>query len=269
MTAMGTGRGTAGMPPPVPVYARPARRSPAWTRFTGALLVVLSLISALTCRYVFATWLPSDVERYRDYLAAEPCPAHTTAAEREDCLRAVPFTVVDTEVKSAGKSSKYEATLHGAPFWNGTVAFGNPGPLLEQLRPGDRVTGTVWRGDIVVVGKGSVRQSTSEEPRDEPQMAAAIGTFTGMLAVLGLGFGVRRLAGSHGRDPFTWRTLGKPLFITMVVVCAVVGFTALRLDSPWWVVPAISVPAVSVPAMAYAAWLFYRYRRHRWPAARS
>ncbi|MFD6495163.1 hypothetical protein [Streptomyces sp. NPDC060188] len=39
----------------------------------GALLILLSLVSAVLCHFVFAVWLPSDRERYRDYEAAEPC----------------------------------------------------------------------------------------------------------------------------------------------------------------------------------------------------
>ncbi|WP_344324233.1 hypothetical protein [Streptomyces macrosporus] len=226
----------------------------------GALLTVLSLVPAVACYFVFADWLPSDIKRYQDYVAADPCPAHAPAEEWEDCLRTVSFTVKDTEVKS-GRSSSFVATLYGAPSWNGDVDFGDPGPLLEQLRPGDRVTGTVWRGDVVVISKGGVRQNSSDAPRDEPQMTAAIGTLTGLLAALGLGFGVVRLAGSRGHGLFTWRSFGKPLFFTMLITCFAVGFPALWLGLPWQ-----AVPAVAVLAVACAAWLLHRYRRS---AARS
>ncbi|GAA4948982.1 hypothetical protein GCM10023238_14140 [Streptomyces heliomycini] len=56
-----------------PNEGRAGRRSPGRTRFTGVLLILLSLMSAAACHWVFVRWLPSDGERYRDYRAAEPC----------------------------------------------------------------------------------------------------------------------------------------------------------------------------------------------------
>ncbi|KUO20329.1 hypothetical protein AQJ91_15010 [Streptomyces dysideae] len=224
------------------------------------------MIPAVGCALVLAVWLPSDSERYRDYLAAEPCPARATAQAWEDCLRTVPFTVESTKIKSGSNGGSYKATLSGAPFWNGTVAFGDWGPVLARLVPGDQVIGTVWRGDVMTVGigEGGVRQSTSEEPRDEPQMTVAIGTFLGLLTLLGLQFGAMRLAaarslgalGSHGHERVTWRGYGKPLLITMAVVCAGVGLPAVWLGGPTWVVPAVALPVV-----ACTAGLLYRYRR--------
>lgn len=75
--------------------------------------------------------------------------------------------------------------------WRGTVAFGDAGPLLEQLAPGDQVTATAWRRDIVVLSKNGVRQNTSEAPRDELQMNAALGV---LVAAQTFVFGAVRLA---------------------------------------------------------------------------
>ncbi|MFF2134061.1 hypothetical protein ACFVW1_53915 [Streptomyces olivochromogenes] len=62
--------------------------------------------------------------------------------------------------KPAGKSSSYQATLTDRDSWRGTVSFGDPGPLLERLAPGDQVTATAWRRDIVMLSKNGVRQNT-------------------------------------------------------------------------------------------------------------
>ncbi|WP_405644651.1 hypothetical protein [Streptomyces sp. NBC_00019] len=233
-------------------------RSSIPARLVGVLLVLLSLVPAVSCWLVFSAWLPSDVERYQDYRAAEPCPDRSTATgtatgtatatAAENCLLTVALTVERTRNEPGRRSGSYTATLDGAPVWSGTVSFGDPGPVLERLVPGDRITGTVWRGEVMTVGKGELRQNTSDVPRDEPQMTYAIGTFLGLLAALGLGFGAVRIARPRGHEPFTWRPLGKTLLIVMTVACAGVGLPAVWIGVPSWVVPAVVVPIVAVTA---------------------
>ncbi|MET9832569.1 hypothetical protein ABZ078_25430 [Streptomyces sp. NPDC006385] len=225
------------------------------SRIWGVPLILSSLVAALLCWLVFTTWLPSQVERYREYAAAEPCASERAAQRWEDCLRTVSLTVEHTVVEKRKRNSEYEAYLTSAPFWNHEVSFGGPEPVLERLRQGDRVAGTVWRGDIMAVAQGGLRQSTSEEPRDDAQMTACLGVLAGLLAALGLGFGARQSAGLAGRGPFTWRRFGKPVFITLLIVGFAVGFLALWLDLPWWVVPPVTGSLV-----VWAAWLLHRHR---------
>ncbi|MFG2950811.1 hypothetical protein [Streptomyces adustus] len=220
------------------------RRSPGRVRFVGVLLILLSLISAVLCYVAFAVWLPSDRERYRDYQAAEPCPAHTTVPVESDCLSTWQFTVVKTVVKSSGKSSRYEATLKDEDSWRGVVSFGDPGPLLERLEPGDRVTATVWRRDIVVLSKDGVRQNSSEAPRDELQMNAALGMLAALVAAQAFVFGAVRLVKPRGYEPFSWDPYGRRLLFTSIGACVGVGLPAAWIGVPWWTVPAIGVPVV-------------------------
>ncbi|MEU2737476.1 hypothetical protein ABZ656_19300 [Streptomyces sp. NPDC007095] len=137
------------------------RRSPGRSRFMGVLLILMSLISAAACYLVFSWWLPSDSERYQDYRAAEACSSRAMQHGQTDCLSTWHLTVEKTVNKTSGKSSTFEATLKYQDSWRGTVSFGNPGPLLERLAPGDQVTATAWRRDIVVLSKNGVRQNTS------------------------------------------------------------------------------------------------------------
>ncbi|UUU22248.1 hypothetical protein [Streptomyces sp. DSM 40750] len=232
----------------------------------GVSLLILSLAPALACFFVFAVWLPSDMERYRDYGEAESCATGAPTEEWEDCLRTASFTVDSTKITQS-RSGSYRATLSGAPFWNGTVAFGDPGPLLRSLQPGDRVTATVWRGDITALSRGGVRQRTSEEPRDEPQMTSAIGTFLGLLAALGLWFGATRLTGPPDRKPLPWAGYARPLLIALLTACAGVGLPSVWLGFPWWL-----VPTLVVPLMVCTTWLVHRHQpqpRYRDRRARS
>ncbi|GAA3386817.1 hypothetical protein [Streptomyces roseoviridis] len=256
MTSTNPIHGTEG-PPLLPQGVDgPARRSPSRLRLMGALLIMSSLIPALGCYLVFTAWLPSDSKRYQDYAAAEPCPAGTTSEKGENCLRTVSFTVQSTKIKQS-KSGSYKATLSGGPFWNGVVLFGDPGPLLERLEPGDQVTGTVWRGDVTTLRKGDIQQSTSEEPRDEPQMTVALGTFLGLLAAMGLVFGAVRMVRPLDHEPYTWRRYGKPLVAALAISCAAVGLPSVWLGIPSWVVPTVAVPVV-----VYTAWLLRRRQPH-------
>lgn len=217
---------------------------------------MVSLIPALFCYFLFAVQLQYDTGRHRDYTAARPCPADKTVQEWERCVRTVSFTVDEVQLKGEW-GHRFTATVSGAPFWNGKLPFGDPGPLLEQLNSGDRVTGTVWRGDVMALAEGNVRQSTAEEPRDEAPISAGIGTYAGLVAALGLWFGAARLTGRRRLyEPHTWRGLGRPLLIAMALLCAAVAVPAALPGIPWW-----SVPAVAVPLSAFTAWQFDRYRR--------
>lgn len=220
------------------------RRSPGRARFMGALLILLSLIPAALCYIAFATWLPADRDLYRDYRAAEPCPTGATLRAGSDCLSTWPFTVVKTAVNNGGRNPTYEATLKDEGSWRGVVNFGDLGPLLGRLEPGDRVTATLWRHGIVVLSKDGVRQNSSAAPRDELQMNAALGTLAALLAAQAFTFGAVRLLRPRDYEPFTWNPYGRRLLFTGIGVSFGVGLPAVWIGIPWWTVPAVAVPVV-------------------------
>ncbi|MHA4815414.1 hypothetical protein ACXZ65_13785 [Streptomyces aculeolatus] len=214
------------------------------TRVLGLLMIVVSVALAAGCVLAFTSWLPANVSRYEDYRTAERCPANSTPDEwREDCLREIDLNIVDTVVRG-GKGG--EATVDGERF-HGKLDFGDPGPLLDTLQEGDKAVGTVWRGDIVALTKGRIRQKTSDEPRDEPQMIAAGGAGLGLLAVTGLVFGAARLVAPRRPGPFTWSRSGKRLFFTNLAATFGVGLPAVWLGVPWQLVtPAIVAVVLGV-----------------------
>ncbi|MFJ3881618.1 hypothetical protein ACIPW5_29750 [Streptomyces sp. NPDC090077] len=227
-------------------------------RGIGALLLLVSLIPATVCWFVFAVQLPSDTGRLRDYTAAPPCAAGSAVQQGERCVRAVPFTVEEVRL-NGGRGQRFTVTLTGGPSWRGKLHFGGPGPLLERLGPGDRVTGTVWQGAVMALAVGDVRQETAEEPRDEAQILAGFGTYTGLAAALGLWFGAARLTGRRRLyERHTWRGLGRPLLIAMAAICLAVAVTSYVLGIPWW-----AVPVVPTLLSAFTARQFDRYRRQQ------
>ncbi|MFF3313051.1 hypothetical protein [Streptomyces sp. NPDC002952] len=155
---------------------------------------------------------------------------------------------MEKTVNETGKSSRYEAVLTDEDSWRGTVNFGDAGPLLERLRPGDRVRATAWRGHIRVLGKDGVKQDTSAAPRDEVQMNAAVGVLAGLFAAQLFLFGAMRLARPRDYKPFTWDPYGRALLFITTGACFGVGLTAVWIGIPWWTVPAVSVPLVAIAA---------------------
>lgn len=251
MAAAGAGDDSPGRPAGT---ARGNRSSERWSRFGGAMLILLSLVLAAGCYAAFALWLPRDTERYADYRAAGACSADEAQLGETDCLSTWRFAVVKTVNKSAGRSSEYSATLTSRGSWQGTVSFGDPGPLLEQLKPGDRVAATVWRRDIVVLSKDGVKQNTSDAPRDELQMTAALGVLAGLIAAQAFLFGAVRLVRPLDNEPFTWRPYGAWVFGTSIAACFGVGLTAVWEGIRWTIVPPVVVAVVvCVAAAMYVA----------------
>ncbi|MFI8255011.1 hypothetical protein [Streptomyces filamentosus] len=243
------------------------RRPSFWIRLVGLPLLALSLFMATGSALALADWLPSDLERYRSYTAATPCPADTTPRRADDCLRQVPYTVERAGRESAGKSQTYRAALGNGPFGNGEVDLGNPDTLAGWLSPGDRVTATVWRGEVLAVAAHDRRQTTENEPRDEPQMPAALGTAAALLAILSLLYGGVLLTGlGYGR--ITWKRHVWPLTAGLFTGSLVIGFMTAWLGVPWQI-----VPLVIVLGTAGALRLFLRRvepaapRSHRAPGA--
>ncbi|WP_371616429.1 hypothetical protein [Streptomyces sp. NBC_00454] len=245
--------------------------------------ILVALVAGPACWLVFSVCLPADIARYADYVAARPCAAAapSTAGESagegagergertdEDCLRLVPATIEATVVKEGGKTPRFDATvstetttyLSVGPARRLMVPFRDPGPLLNRLRPGDRVTATFWRGDLVLLDKDGIRQSTRDAPRDGARITAGIGTFVGLLAAMGLGMGFLGLrpAGRRRARLFGWDSVGKQLGLALMLICAAAVVVVTLLDAPWWAVPAAAVPLAASTSLA-----LYRYRL-RW-----
>ncbi|MFB8239212.1 hypothetical protein ACFC58_21950 [Kitasatospora purpeofusca] len=218
------------------------RPSP-WTRTRtgGALLAAAALVQAAAAWYVLAVRMPDDTERSRSYSVAATCPAGSPGTAVEECVRTVPFTVSGTVLRP----KDHLATLDGAPSWSGTVRFGSPGPLLEDLKPGDRVDGTLWRGRVTRLERAGVAQASVDEPRDEAQIVAGLGTAAALLAVLAAVLGALLFTGRR-----TTFALARSLLCWTLFSCVVPAVLAFWAGLPWWTVSAAAVPTALVAAEA-------------------
>ncbi|MFD4606141.1 hypothetical protein ACFWPQ_50080 [Streptomyces sp. NPDC058464] len=235
---------------------------------SGGALLVGAAVAAFACFYLFTEMLPTTVREYRAYRAAEVCADSVPAGPTEDCLRTVTFTVRDTVVDGHGgfaprRHMRFEATLSGTRYWNGVVAFGDPGPVLRQLRTGDRVDAVVWRGAVMRLLRYDDEQATTDEPRDEPQMFAGLGVTAALLAALAAWFGLVRLVRPDDPEPWTWRPLGRWLLGIVLVAGLGCAYGALLLHVPW---QAVTPVAVALTAVMSAVLIAVRRRQRRAPA---
>ncbi|WP_203643232.1 hypothetical protein, partial [Streptomyces sp. SID14478] len=228
------------------------------------MLLALSALFGIACFLAFTAWIPSEAERAQDYRAARPCPAGATPREvaAEDCLTTWHFTVVGTRAEHGGKTTEYDVTLKDRddPSWRETVEFEDSRPLYDTLDPGDRVTATGWRHDVVALARDGVRQHTTDEPRDEIQMNTALGVVAALLAAQMFVFGAVRLVRPRHVAPFVREPYGTWLVLTVLGAGFVVGLASVVLGLPSWSVYA------SVPAAVCAVMLWLLRRRRPEPA---
>ncbi|MFJ3904430.1 hypothetical protein [Streptomyces sp. NPDC090025] len=244
------------------------------TSAVGVLLISGALLAGLVSALAFTVQIPRETSLYGAYAAARPCPTEADAertaqrdAQRDaDCLRTVTFTVDRAEAQGR-KGDSYWALVHPGPAAPGSagegqgarqrkLSFGDPRPLVETLRPGDQVTGTVWHGAVTTVAKDGVRQDTADAPRESQAMGiATLGTFAGLLAALMAGLGLVRLARPPHHERFGWRGYGRPMLILAAIGSAVPAFLLGWLGLPWQ-----SLPIAATLLCGYTAWEFARYR---------
>ncbi|MGJ5897521.1 hypothetical protein ACSCBZ_37095 [Streptomyces niveiscabiei] len=215
-------------------------------RVRGALLVLLAGVPAAVAWVVFAVWMPSTAEEYDAYRATGVCDGPLRAGE--DCLRDVPMKVDEVERHFRNRGRDLTATTTEAPFWTYRTSFGGDGPLADELREGDAFTGTTWRDQLVGIAKGEVRQHTSNEPRDEPQPQAAIGTYGVLLAGFLLALGAVRLVRPRKHARFLPPPYTRRLALGVGAVAGGVGMVGAWTGMPWWLAPPLIV-LVSAPVV--------------------
>jgi len=213
-------------------------RGAARVRVGGALLVLLAVVPGVGAWLVFGVWMPGSSTRYDAYRGAGMCGG---ASAGDDCLRTVTLKVDGITRSVRGGTQLTATTVSGPSSETYRTSLGDSGPVASALHKGDEITATAWRGDLMEVARGDLRQLTSDEPREEPQPQAALGTYGALLAALSLAYGALCLARPHGfrrlrRSPYPQR-----LFLSLGAVSAAVGVLGVWTHVPWQVVPPLTV----------------------------
>ncbi|MFI8520949.1 hypothetical protein ACIGEZ_24465 [Streptomyces sp. NPDC085481] len=193
-------------------------------RARDVLVGLAGLIALLAGSALLVAWLPHAVAEERAFRSASVC----RGAPAEDCLYAAWFTVDSVDVRR-GKQPGGWVRVSGPEEGAGRVEFSGLGDFLESVRPGDRVAGTIWSGEVVVLSDGAAAQRTLSHPVGDPLVAAG----SGILLILGGGTGTyvswgrlrsdERSARPYRRaaltaDACTLAVLGAYTFVLMVVL---------------------------------------------------
>ncbi|MER6996645.1 hypothetical protein [Streptomyces sp. NPDC000410] len=165
-----------------------------------AALIGLAGAAALVAATLLFARLPHAVGEERAFRVASECRGAVTG----DCLRAAWFTVDSVRVHR-GKSPGGRVEVSGPDAAAGEVTLSGVSDFLDQLRPGDRVAGTIWRGEVIALWEGEAGQRTDAYPEGAAQFSAG----GGVILLLGGGWGVHasrwhlrhRETAAHRRRP--------------------------------------------------------------------
>ncbi|MBB4931751.1 hypothetical protein F4561_002571 [Lipingzhangella halophila] len=128
------------------------------------LILLIQLALLALAAFLIAREAPGGRDELQDYEAAERCQSASPGPA--DCLRTYEFTVAEVTIDERGRDHTYRAILTDTRGDEWQTDYGNPGPVLEHLDKGDRVTGTVWRGMLTEIEAEGASQETSDAPAD-------------------------------------------------------------------------------------------------------
>ncbi|MBG0852764.1 hypothetical protein I2W78_13175 [Streptomyces spinoverrucosus] len=227
-------------------------------RAQHVLVGLAGLVALLAGSALLVAWLPQAVAEERAFLSASACRGTPT----EDCLHSAWFTVESVHVQRGKQPGGWVRLSELPEEGAGRVQFSGLGAFLEGVRPGDRVAGTIWRGEIVVLSDSVGVQRTVSHPVGDPLLAAG----SGILLVMGGGLCIyvsRQRLRSHEPSARPHRTA-----LTAADACAVAGLGACTFtlmvvlhdrDGTLGALLALWIPA----AAAVCAFLNRRHLRHR------
>ncbi|MEV5312435.1 hypothetical protein [Streptomyces sp. NPDC052610] len=152
-------------------------------RGAGVLAGVFGVLAVPTAVVMLTVGVPQRASDERAFLSARPCGAETKGPA-EECLRTAWFTVEAVRVWQRRSPGGWVRVI--ADDGRGDRAdFDGTGRFLQRARPGDRVVGTVWRGEIVTLSAHGAYHHTTGHPVGAP-VAVACGALV-LLVSGGLG----------------------------------------------------------------------------------
>ncbi|MGW1073605.1 hypothetical protein [Streptomyces sp. NPDC002537] len=218
----------------------------------GWLLVGVAAVVASV--WLLAVETPERAGRDHALKSAAACPSPPRTAPA-DCLWAQEFTVSDVHLQK-GRGDRTRATLTSPETGPWRTEYRNEGPLLEQLRDGDRVVGTIWRGNVVKIAAHDTEQVTDASPTDLAEaslgLATALGP-SGLLLTVACGWRWLRRADREPTRPM--RALVR-LAAALAVAALPPGIAVTLLKAPLWL-----IPGTWLPLAALCTWCAVDYAR--------
>ncbi|MGI5324940.1 hypothetical protein [Actinomadura nitritigenes] len=130
----------------------------------GAVVVLLSGTALVLVGVLMSMrFAPDGVRDLHAYEAAPRCAS--APSKPADCRWTQPFTVTGVHLTSS-RSEGDRAVLAGADGTRWETEYANRTPLVGELKKGDRVTGTVWRGLLTEIAAKGAAQRTQDAPVD-------------------------------------------------------------------------------------------------------
>lgn len=130
------------------------------------------------------------------------------------------------------------------------------------MSDGDRVVGTVWRGQVVKIASKGTGQVTRASPTDLSEAAVSLAIAcgpSGVLLVIACVWRLRRRSEPSLSKPMVCLVL---LSVCLAVVAIAAGVLVTALRAPVWLIPGMWLPAA-------AAMTWYAVRTARKPHAET
>lgn len=210
---------------------------------TTVVWLLFGVVAVLASVMISTVDVPERLADRRAFESAADCP--TAPEAPADCQWKQEFTVSGIRLYR-GKSSPITATLtdRGGNEW--PTEYRNDGPLLERLGDGDRVVGTVWRGQVVKIATEGAEQVTRASPTDLSEAAVSLAIAcgpSGLLLVIACVWRLRRRSEPTLSKPMACLVL---LSIGLAVVAIAAGMLVTWLQAPVWLIPGLWLPAAAV-----------------------
>ncbi|GHA05502.1 hypothetical protein GCM10010329_29930 [Streptomyces spiroverticillatus] len=212
---------------------------------TAVLWLLLGLALAAVSMWLLAVSVPERYAADRAFRTAPVCPAaaRTGAA---DCLRRVEFVVSDVRLGRGKRGASIRARLTSPETGSLYAQFRNDGPVLDGQKDGDRVVGTLWRGDVVTIAAGGAEQPTVISPSrlSEASLGLALATGpSGLLLAFACGLRMRRRA--EPRPTRGMRSLVR-LAGWLTLASLLASGAVHHFGLPLWCLPVIWLPLAAL-----------------------
>jgi hypothetical protein len=238
----------------------------------GTILTLLAgagLVALMTVLVV--TEVPDANRRLDAYNAARRCPS--APSEPAGCRWTQPFTV--TAIDLTSKRHELDKVIltdaHGTSW---KTAYTNRNPVLSGLDEGDRVTGTIWRGQVTEVAKDGESQDTDAAPDDLRARLLIFALIAIPPALLAMAACAWRLADKWTyrrapRDPTPGMTATLGLAIAVLVGGLFCPLLVNAAGESFWPVAAAWLPLTALMTIATRIYVVKKRTRSRTAAPKQ